>query len=466
MNRFFKPVSLIMLLALFITTGQGCFGGGSAPVEVPATPVTLEYWRVFDGEDAYSDIISRYRQLHPNVTINYKRIRFADYDAELIRALAEGRGPDILNIHNTRLREFQNILAPMPDTVTISESRQTGGLQNKVITVAVEKQTLSQKVLKQAFVDQVAEDVILDYQPDPELPVESRVYGLPMSLDSMVLYYNRDLLNAARVATPPQTWEEFQQAVIAITAYDAAGEVTQSGGAIGTAENVERSTDLLTLLMMQNGSQMTDERGRITFNLIPKEAPEGVFPALDATEFYTDFANQTKEVYTWNKSFPTSFEAFANGQTAFFFGYSYHLPLIKTTAPKLNFGIGKVPQISGGREVNFANYWVESVAKNSKNQNWAWDFVQFAAQEEQVASYLQKAHKPTALRNLIGTQVNDEELGVFAEQTLTARSWYRGNDATKAETALKDLINAILLNPEDKAAVINLAAKKVAETYR
>lgn len=462
MKRFSKSLALTLLLSVFITTGQGCGGGTSVATQ---EKVELEYWRVFDDADSFDGIIEAYRASHPNVRINYKKLRFDEYEEELVRALAEDRGPDVFSIHNTWLPAYKDLLLPMPASVTVSEQETQGTLRKEVVVVEKEKPTMSQRELKSAFVEQVPKDVVMEYQPDPEIAAEDSIFGLPLSLDSLALFYNKDLLDAAGIATPPANWEEFQDDVELLTQYDDKGEIVQSGAAIGTAENIERSTDILSLLMIQNGTQMTDDQGRVAFQTIPDGTPQDIFPSLDAVEFYTDFSDPTKKVYTWNDSMSGSFEEFTAGKTAFFFGYSYHLPLIRTAAPKLNFAVGAMPQITNGKVANYANYWVEGVSKTTEYPDWAWDFVIFAASEEQVSSYLDTANKPTALRNLLNTQLEDEDLGTFATQALTAESWYHGLDATAAEEALRDLISAIAANPEDPEKVIGSTARIVQQTY-
>lgn len=460
MKRFLQPFSILIVLSLFITTGQGCFGGG-ATKEVALTPVTLDYWRVFDGKDAFKQIIASYQSQHPNVKINYRRLRFDEYEEELVRAFAEGRGPDIFSVHNTWMRGYQDLMLPMPTTVTVTEPVVQGSIRKEIINVEQEKPTMSMRTLKQTFVDQVETDVVLNYQPNPKIDPVARIYGLPLSMDSLVLFYNKDLLNAAGIAGPPTSWDEadFHEKVKALTSYNDQGEIVQSGAALGTTRNVERATDIFSLLMMQVGVNITDERGRIAFQEIPDDV-------LNAATFYTDFANPTKEVYTWNEDFPSSFDAFASGDTAFFIGYSYHIPLLRTRAPKLNFEIAPIPQISESRQVNFANYWVESVSNSSEVPDWAWDFVLFATEENNAASYLSLANRPAVHRNLIATQLEDDDLAAFAGQTLTARSWYHGKDIHAAEEALKDLIDAVLIGVEDPKEVIEITARRISQTLR
>ncbi len=456
-KSFFK-LSIIALSLVLI--GAGCFGGGNAS---PADEqIVLRYWRVFEGEDDFRDIIAAYEARHPNVQIEYRKLLFEEYEEELIRALAEDRGPDIFTIQNTKIGEFANLIDPMPSQVTVSEQQVRGTLRREVVFVNQTKPTLNMRQLGDRYVDQVIDDVVIPVQTQ-EGTVDV-VAGLPLSLDTLALYYNKDLLGAAGIPTPPETWTDFQNQVVELTSFDSTGEVDQSGAALGTAYNVERAADLLSVIMMQAGVQMVDDRGRVDLtNTINTEAGRNI-PALDALSFYTDFANPVKEVYTWTEDSPNSFEAFANGQTAFFFGYAYHNPLIRTSAPRLNYEVTHLPQIAGSKQVHFANYWIEVVASNSRYSDWAWDFLLFATSEEQVASFLAKAEKPTAHPKLIGSQLDDEVLGVFAEQVLLADGWYMGEDWDRAEAAILELIDAYL-DVEDPEDALDLAERKISQTY-
>src|SRR6185369_18008661 len=100
-----------------------------------------------------------------------------------------------------------------------------------------------------------------------------------------------------------------------------------------------------------------------------------------------------------NDKQPNSLEAFINGKVAFFFGYGYHLPVIKTQAPKLNLGIAKLPQITGNPVVNFANYWAWTVAKKTKNMDVAWDLLNFMRKPEESQKFLTAAQRPAALKS-------------------------------------------------------------------
>jgi ABC-type glycerol-3-phosphate transport system substrate-binding protein len=186
---------------------------------------------------------------------------------------------------------------------------------------------------------------------------------------------------------------------------------------------------------------------------------------LQALEFYTDFANPLKEVYCWNKDMGKSMELFAQGRLALMPGYSYYIPEIKALAPKLNFSVTKFPQIENtNAEVNFANYWVETVAAKSKHSAEAWDFIQFETKAENVKSYLSATHRPAALREMVDMQKDDKEIGVFAEELLTAKSWYKGKDAKAAEKIFAEMIDNTVKGQGKIEDIIRLAATKVQQT--
>ncbi len=455
-----KKIAFLALISIFLlTSGFGCKLTNKETKEA-MQPITLTYWRVFDGPDAFEEILSRYKALHPFITIEYRKLRYEEYESALLNAMAEDRGPDIFSIHNTWLVKYQSKLAPLPESTTMAYPVIKGTIKKEATTELRTSKSLTVSQLKDKFVDVVSHDVVLD---------DGQIYGLPLSVDTLAIYYNKDLFNNAGITQAPRYWnKEFLQAVKKMTKQDPKQGVVQSGAGLGGSANIERFSDILSILMMQNGAVMINDAGQVVFNQVPEFAKSsGYNPGLEALRFYADFANPSKEAYAWNNSLPNSLEMFTSGNLAIFFGYSYHRASIESLAPKLNFSIAKLPQIEGTppTNINFANYWVEVVSKKSQHANEAWDFIQFITQEEQAKSYLEKTNRPTALRSLVSSQREDDKVGVFADQVLTAKSWYKGRDANAAEMAIKEMIDAAITATSDKlSGIINNAAAKVQQT--
>lgn len=452
-----KIVILALLAIILMTSGLGCKTQDRASTAA-MQPVTLVYWRVFDGPDAFEEIISNYKAQHPFINIQYRRLRYEEYEKELLNALAEDRGPDIFSVHHTWIKKYQSKIEPMPAITTMVYPVIKGAVKKELVPEMKTNRSLTIREIRDNFVDVVGKDVILE---------DGKVYGLPLSVDTLAMFYNKDLLNNAGISEAPRYWNrDLLQAVKKLTKQDPKRGLIQSGISLGGSVNIERYSDIISLLMMQNGATMINEHNRVAFHLIPEFARlTGYNPGLEALRFYTEFANPAKEAYSWNTELGNSLEMFTSGNLALMFGYSYHIPLIKAAAPKLNFSVAKFPQIESSTTINFANYWVETVSKKSKHKNEAWDFIQFMTKADQVSSYLKVAKKPTALRSLVDSQKNDNEIGVFVGQVLTARSWYRGQNIFAVEDALKEMIDDALSSPADKLqSLVNNAAAKIQQT--
>lgn len=453
-----KKISIILVLFVFLlTSGIGC---KKKTVEEVTQKITLNYWRVFDGPDTFADIIAKYNQQHPYITINYRKLRYDEYEEALLNAFAEDRGPDIFSIHNTWMRKYESKIEPMPSQTTMVFPVVQGSIKKEVVSETKVIRGLNLRELKQNFVDAVYSDVVIG----------DKIYGLPLSVDTLAMYYNQDLFDQAGVIDVPNYWNrDFQQTVKKLTKQDLRGNILQSGVALGGSVNIERYSDILSILMMQNGATMMSDGGQVLFQTIPANSSDQSYnPGLMALRFYTDFANPIKEVYSWNNSLDNSVNMFASGKLAMMFGYSYHLPTIKAIAPKLNFLIAPLPQIEGsGVPVNFANYWIEVVSKKSQHKNEAWNFIQFLTSAEQAPSYLSKAKKPTALRSLVAKQKEDLEIGVFADQVLTAKSWYKGSNALLMENFFSQMIDATLSDTENNTmSIMNLYASRIQQTLK
>lgn len=451
-----KSLALFLLGIFILSSGFGCKSGDKETQEA-LKPIVINYWRVFDGPDAFAEIIKKYNALHPNITINYRKLRYEEYENELLNALAEDRGPDIFSIHNTWMKKYESKLAPLPKTTTLAYQFTEGTIKKEIVQKMVTTNSLTARELRDSFVDVVGADVILS---------DGQIYGLPLFVDTLAMYYNKDLLNQAGISDVPAYWNnDFVQTIKKITIQNAQKEIVQSGVALGGGKNINRSSDILSALMLQSGATMMNERGQILFNFSSNN--NAYFPGLDALRFYADFSDPAKESYSWNESLPNSLEMFMNGTLGIMFSYSYDLQTIKAQAPKLNFSVAKLPQIEGNppTNINFANYWIEVVSKKSSYTNESWDFLQFITKAENVKSYLENSKKPTALRSLVAEQKKDQEIGVFVDQVLTAKSWYRGKNSLAAEEAMIEMISQANSSPADKlGSVINIGAAKIQQT--
>lgn len=456
-NKKTKILIGFLIGVFLITSGLGCKFTANKEMAERIKPINLVYWRTQDSQDAFSAIINGWQALYPHISITYKTIRKEQYEQALLEAWAEDRGPDIFSIPNTWLGKYQTKILPVNLSQEIVLARQimVGTIKPEPKVIEEIKKVPNLRELREMFVETVSNGVVL----------ENKIYGLPLGLDLLVLYYNKDLLNNAGIINPPQTWQEFVNSVSALTLQDRYGNFIQSGAAMGTAENVANLTDILSLLMLQNGTSMVNQRNQVIFDKALIDDPN-YFPGIEAVRFYTGFANPYQEIYTWNEQMTNSLDAFIQGRVGFILGFSNYLPLIKSQAPKLNFDIAKIPQISGSlKEVNYAQYWLETVSKKTKYPSEAWGFLLYAIEPQNAQTFIERTKRPTAHRALIQGQLEDFDLAPFARGVLTAQTWYQGRNYSLVEEAFKEMIRDTLTGEKTIKEAIKYSAQKVNLTY-
>jgi ABC-type glycerol-3-phosphate transport system substrate-binding protein len=450
---------LLLLVAVLPLVGLGC-KGLSRQQATATQPISLEYWTVFDNVDALQTQINAYKADRPYLTINLKQLRSDEIYPRLLEALAEDRGPDIISVRNRWMTFYKPKLAAMPSSVsdtTVRVEKTTVGSKTVVSGATLNLPTISQ--IDKEYLQAVKKDVV----------IEDKIYGLPLSLENMALYYNKDLLDKAGIAEPPKNWNEFQKAVEKLAKIDKnSGKILQSGTALGTSNNIAGFEDILYILFKQSSIDLINKDNQVNFNSASTEAANN---AISVLNFYTDFANPTRSTYTWNEEMDNALDRFINGSLAFFFGYSYHYPVIKARAPQLNVAVLPMLQLNPEQPINVANYWIQSVTDKSKHKNEAWALVNFLTHSKATKDYLDQSGRPSALRAYVAGQLDNTELQPFVSQALISESWYHGKDYDTAVKALGDMVHEWLLPApqvgrelEWKKETINRAAAKINQT--
>lgn len=427
----------------------------------PATvaPATLSIWGTEDQTKAFAPLIAKYHVTHPYVTITYTQVGADDYSQHLLQGWSQGNGPDIFFSPNTWIGQMTSYAVPMPASLSVpvvKSSKGIFGVSHQVSTPPAIAPSVS--AIHNAYVDAVGSDIDRDGQ----------IWALPLSMDTVVTYYNKDLLNNAKIFEPAKTWPELASQIDAnhLTVTDAQGNLVRSGVALGTSNNVPYATDLLTLLMLQNGATMVTADGHAAFNQAP---------GLTALDFYTSFARSTKTTYSWDGNQSNARDAFTQGKVAYYFGTLADRSTIESSG--LNWGVspmlhlssqGDNDAVSGStRYIDVARYPVLMVSKASATANrstLAWSFVQFASQASNVPAYLQITGGLSAQKSILATQKDDQRLTTYAGQLLTAKTWYHGTGGSTVEGYFKDLITTVVSGRTGSQEALDLATKQVDTT--
>ena len=381
--------------------------------------VTLEFWGFDDGNNL-NEIIAYFNTQYPKTTINYTKKSLGNFEREWLNALAAGRGPDVFMLPSEWLLKHSDKLYPAPAEI------------------------LDYQNFRGNFVDVAVKDMAID----------GRVYATPLFMDTLVLYYNIDLFNKAGIAEPPKTWDDFLKDAALLTMRSAAGDILQSGAALGVSKNIDNASDILKILMLQNGVKMVvfDERQK---PIVDFHKNEGVA----ALNFYVQFSDPRAKLFEWTAHMPNSLEYFTQNKLGMIFDYSGAREEIVKKSPNLNFSVAQFPQLKdASKVVNYANYWGLSVSLQSAHPTEAWQFAQFITRKESSFTYLEKTKRPSARRDLIPGQQADLNMRPFANQALAAVSFYEP-DKSALDGILRDMIDLVNNGYPAKLAAEQGAAK-------
>lgn len=373
-KRILSFLMILIVLALLAGGGYFLYGKFFTPA---AKGATLIYWGLWETSAVTQGVIADFQTANPNIKVEYVKQSPRQYRERLQAAIARGDGPDVFEFHNTWVPMFRNeLMAAPPEIITPAEFSTT-------------------------FYPVASADLVGG----------SSVYGMPMMFDGLALYYNTDLLSAAGV-NPPTTWPEVLEVVPKLTVKTDT-QIQKSAIALGTTGNIEHFSDIIALMMMQDGARLTSPTG--------KEAEETLL-------FYRKFSNPSDPVYTWNDAMDNSVYAFATGKVAMILAPSWRVFDIKQINPSLAFRIGPVPQLPGNT-VNWASYWVEGVSTRSKNPSAAWTFVKYLTSSDSVTKLYGEESKirlfgePYARVDLGSTLAEDPYVGAYIKGAPTAKSF-------------------------------------------
>src|SRR3989339_978681 len=371
MDKLKLKVTIIIALVTIVVGGGIVYGVFFAKGDYKGT---LNVWVIFGDRDDYKGAIAAFQKIHRKVKINVVLKNPNTYEKELVESLAEGIGPDIMMVHNSWLPKYKNILTALPSSISTKYSFGLREYQNDLV-----------EVITQDFVD------------------SGQIYAMPLSTDTLQLYWNKDLFNTAGITYPPRTWDEVVQYVPKLTLKDARNNITQSAISLGTADNINRASDVLSLLMLQTGTKMTDDKNiRATFQSLASKNGKDYNPGETALSFYVSFANPANLNYSWNSGMNYSINVFTQGRLAMMINYAYNFDKIKSDNPRLNFSVAPIPQTSDvSKSLTFANYWAYGVSNHSANYEVAWDFLMFfsglgsGGDANVVTNYLKENHQFT-----------------------------------------------------------------------
>ncbi len=282
--------------------------------------------------EAMDPVIAAFETLNPNIDVHYESVPFNDLNSLIETRVGAGDSdPDVYTADQPRIAALVNrgLLLDITD--------QVGDISTLAIASSIEAST-----------------------------VEDRLYALPISTSTQLLYYNVDLVEAAGTELPSMdpadrlTWETIRTDAAAAQA---------AGAKFGMMwDQVNRFYQLQPLAESAGGGS----------GVGPGELDIDVTNAgwVSAMSYYGEvFADGLAPRGVPPEQTP---DLFANGEVAYFVGGPWWLPKF-ADSEGLTFGVAPHPFFEGGDAVTPTGAWSWGVSSSSDNPDEALEFIRFAA---------------------------------------------------------------------------------------
>ena len=404
MSKF--QIILLSVFGLFILLAVMVFAlyrGGSSSQEA-----TVTVWGDLPSEAISQIIDTAVPNIDKSLTIRYVEKSADSIDQEFTEALASGAGPDLLVVTQERF------------------------LKNKPKLIYIPYDSVGERDFGNSFVEEG--ELFL---------TKEGVYGLPLAVDPLVLYYNRDLLSAAGEARPIAYWDEVYPMALKLTKKDPAGNLAQSVIALGETRNIPKFKEILSLLLLQAGTPVTESINANLRSALSNNYGLPVAPGESALDFYTQFSNPAKAYYSWNRILPSAETHFASGDAVYYLGFASELSALRNKNPNLNLGIAPVPQSRvSGKKLTFGRLYAVSITRGTRNASAALRAALILVSRDISEPLSKSLGLPPARRDILSGRQSDSALSVFYESALQARGWLDPENVSTGNI-FGEMVNAV-----------------------
>jgi len=362
---------------------------------------------------SFSEILLEINGVNKGLNSSYIKKNAATYQQDLIEAFANGNGPDLFVITPDMIKKNNNFIYKIPYT------------------------SYPEKTFKTNFID--GADIYLD---------KEGIVGLPLVVDPIVMYYNKDILSNEGMVNPPVTWDELFTLNQTLTKKENTGTINQSMIALGGYKNINNAKDILATLLIQNKNQIIERGVELDFVSVLDSNPEilKISPIYAVLQFFMEFSNPSKMAYSWNSSLPNSLDMFTGGKLALYLGRASELFNIELINPNLSFDITQVPQIKDSTaKRTFGDIYAIVINKKSQNATSAFGVANLLSSGDYANDLSIATSLPPVSRTLLSNKPKDSYLFTFFNSAIFSRSWLDPNK-TESNLIFKELVENILSN--------------------
>ncbi len=391
----------------------------AAAPESGTVTLTVSGWSSTPAEDALvQQNLQKFETLHPNIKVNWSPIP-GDYPTKMRANVASNTVPDVFYLQPSMSSEYIG----------------AGKLLN-----------LSPYMAR----DGVKASDYYSTLLNPFVCTSGQVYGLPKDWNSLGVFYNKQMFQAAGLAAPSAgwTWSDLQ---------NDAQKLTKNPGTPHSVYGVVLSADLSrwgAFLNQAGGSVLNKDGTQAAFN-----SPQGV----QALEFYDSFFKNNTGAMPTTVGAPWNGDAFGKQRAAMVFEGGWLIPYMASTYPNVQYGIAPLPIGPTGKPANlsFTNGW--AAYSGTKHPEATWELIKYMTGSTVQESNLTAGFALPTLKSLANSPylTSHPDLKVLFDAASYSYADYYGSQDTTIHTDLSNAIQEVLLNKASVQTALSNAATQI-----
>lgn len=331
-RRTFTSIALAVTVSLGLSACGGAAGPADSGDQEGKTTLSVSVWN-YEGTPEFKAMFDAYEAANPNINIEPVDILADDYPQKVTTMLAGGDTTDVLTMKNV-----------------IDYSRYANNGQLQEINDVV---------------DAVGGDKLANMDA---FDLDGKYFAAPYRQDFWLMYYNKDMFEAAGIAEPKDlTWEQYSDVAKKLTT------TTDGKKVYGTYQHTWRSVVQAISAAQHDADQNSGEYGFMA---------EQYNNALDlqTSGATLDYGTAKSQKTSYRTMFETGQAAMMPMGTWYIAGI---LEAKKAGKTDVNWGLAPMPQKeSNGEVTTFGSPTAFAVNKNAKHSDEAKAFIEWAAGAE------------------------------------------------------------------------------------
>ncbi|WP_367026466.1 extracellular solute-binding protein [Methylococcus sp. ANG] len=300
----------------------------------------VEFWAFGSEGEVARQLAGEFERLNPEIRVEVQQIPWSAAHEKLLTAYAGGNLPDVFQLGNTWIAEFAALRALDDVAVRFGNTGRKDDYFEGALDAAV---------------------------------VDGRMWAVPWYVDTRILFYRRDLLEAAGIASPPRSWEDW---------FDAMSRIREHTGDFGLFLPID-AWEVPVIFAMQQGAALLKDGNRYGGFLHPD------FRA--AFDSYLRWFREKLAPAETSGQMANLYREFGRGYFAALITGPWNLGEFRRRLPNIDavWDTAPLPSFDGSYPgISLAGGASLALAAASKRKEAAWKLVEFlAAPPQQVRLY-------------------------------------------------------------------------------